>query len=192
MGAVSTQKCISQSDAHSTVSEIHSLDGVHWAVCEEATATATVSPEPGLPDQLKTEWSQNSHLDPVSSLLDDEDKGTSRSADPNIKLGLGHRGIYHKMRQPSIVSLKFSSLFKFNNGCLKHMDGIFRSRSLRKSVPNEPSVWACIIFMDQHGGQLNAMEHWRNKWKFKLISKDVKCVMIFMTKDCQWIRPYEM
>ena len=200
--AVSTQKSVSPSYVHSAVSELHSLERVQRTVYEEDTAAATVSEdamssEPGLPDQLITDGSQNTSFDPDaegpdSLLLANEDKCIIRSADHNRKLGLGHRGIYHKMRQPSIVSLKFSSLFKFNNGCLKHMDGIFRSRSLRKSVPNGPSVWACIIFMDQHGGQLNAMEHWRNKWKFKLISKDVKCVMIFMTKDCQWIRPYEM
>ena len=165
-GPASAHKYISQSDAHSAVSELYSLDGGQRAICE-GSAAETVSPEPGLPDQLKTEWSQNSHLDPVSSLLDDEDKGTSRSADPNIKLGLGHRGIYHKMRQFSTVSLQCSSVFEANGGCAKIFVEIFRSRSLQESVTKEPSICDFIFFMDQHSGLLNSIlrEYWRIKWK---------------------------
>ena len=95
-----------------------------------------------------------------------------------LNVGLGHRGIDHKMKQFPIVSLQLSSMFEANSGCLKHLGGFYIPSSLQESVPNEPSVWACIIFMDQHSGQLNAIEYWRNKWKFKLISEGVKCVMI--------------
>ena len=85
-GAVSAQKYISQSNAHSAVSELHT--GVQHAVCEEAATVCedAVSPEPGLPDQPITEGSQITCLDHGvegydSLLLDNKDKCRAGSTD---------------------------------------------------------------------------------------------------------------
>ena len=138
-------------------------------------AAATVSPEPGLPYQPITEGSQNTCLDPGvedfdSLLLDNEDKCRVGSADHNLsvsKLGLGHRGVDHRLRLFLTVSLQLSSMFETNGGCLKHFVEFFRSRSLRESVSNEPRIWDCLSFMDQHSGLQNSIlrEFWRIKWK---------------------------